>query len=212
MATYPTNTKSGAENLVSFALAVRTKCQTLLDNQGTLTNLTTTEKTNLVAAINELVTSIADVNTAIAQKTQIDDTKTTTTNVWSASKTSNEISTAATNLKNDLLGGAGTAYDTLKELADLIDNNKTAIEALQTIAAGHVKFDAAQTLTDTQKAQARTNIGAAASVHTHAISDVTGLQTALDAKALASDLEALETNVGSTNIDLASVFTNGVTA
>lgn len=207
---YPTNEKSGAENLVSFALAVRTKCQTLLDNQGSLSSLTTEAKTSLVVAINELVTSIASIQAEIQSKTQIDDTKTTTTNVWSASKTSSEISTAATNLKNDLLGGAGEAYDTLKELADLIGENADAITALQTIAAGHVKFDAAQSLTDAQKTQARSNIGAAAATHTHAISDVTGLQAALDAKALASDLEALETSIGSTNTDLADVFANGV--
>lgn len=207
---YPTNDKSGAENLVSFALAVRTKCQTLLDNQGSLSSLTTEAKTSLVVAINELVSSIASIQAEIQSKTQIDDTKTTTTSVWSASKTSTEISTAATNLKNDLLGGAGEAYDTLKELADLIGENADAITALQTIAAGHVKFDAAQSLTDAQKTQARSNIGAAAATHTHAISDVTGLQAALDAKALASDLEALETSIGSTNIDLADVFANGV--
>lgn len=39
-------------------------------------------------------------------------------------------------VKNDLLNGAGTAYDTLKELGDLIDDNTDAIEALETIATG----------------------------------------------------------------------------
>ena len=185
---YPTNTKSGAENLVALTLAIRTKCATLLSNQGDITKLTTTDKTSLVVAINELVTSIGSIKTDIQNKTQIDDTKTGTTNVWSASKTSTEIANAATNLKNDLLGGAGTAYDTLKELADLIDENKDAITALQALAAGHVKFDAAQELTTEQKAQARTNIGAAAASHTHGISAVDGLQAALDAKAAASDM------------------------
>lgn len=42
---------------------------------------------------------------------------------------------AATKVKNDLLNGAGGAYDTLKELGDLIDDNQDAIEALETIAA-----------------------------------------------------------------------------
>ena len=44
--------------------------------------------------------------------------------------------TAATNVKNDLLNGAGGAYDTLKELGDLIDENTDAIEALEKVAAG----------------------------------------------------------------------------
>lgn len=39
-------------------------------------------------------------------------------------------------VKNDLLNGAGEAYDTLKELGDLIDENSTALEALETVATG----------------------------------------------------------------------------
>ncbi len=203
--TYPTNSKNGAENLVAFALAVRTQCQTLLSNQGTLSSLTTTEKGSLVGAIDELVTSVADIKAKIEAKSEIDDTKSTKTNAWSAVKIANEISTASTNLKNELLGGAGEAYDTLKELADLIATNKTAIEALEALAAGHVKFDGAQTLTDAQKTQARSNIGAAAASHTHAISEITNLQTTLDAKATKAE-------VGDTTIDLASIFNNGASA
>lgn len=71
--------------------------------------------------------------------------------------------TAATTVKNDLLNGAGAAYDTLKELGDLIDTNTDAIEALEKVASG--------------KANAS---------HTHAISDVTNLQTVLDGKAASS--------------------------
>lgn len=43
---------------------------------------------------------------------------------------------AADTVKNDLLGNAGGAYDTLKELGDLIDTNHDAIEALETVASG----------------------------------------------------------------------------
>lgn len=42
---------------------------------------------------------------------------------------------AATKVKNDLLNGAGAAYDTLKELGDLIDVNVDAIEALEQVAS-----------------------------------------------------------------------------
>ena len=41
----------------------------------------------------------------------------------------------ADGIKNDLLNGAGAAYDTLKELGDLIDTNVDAIDALETVAA-----------------------------------------------------------------------------
>jgi hypothetical protein len=50
------------------------------------------------------------------------------------------------------------------------------------LTARAVRHDSAQTLTTDQKTQARSNIGAAASTHTHTIADVSGLQTALDGK------------------------------
>lgn len=42
---------------------------------------------------------------------------------------------AANTVKNDLLNNAGAAYDTLKELGDLIDDNTDAIDALEIVAA-----------------------------------------------------------------------------
>lgn len=69
----------------------------------------------------------------------------------------------ADGIKNDLLNGAGEAYDTLSELGALIDDNQDAISALETIASGKANAD-----------------------HDHAIADVTGLQSALDEKAASS--------------------------
>lgn len=77
-----------------------------------------------------------------------------------AKKVDSQITAAKQSVKNDLLGGAGEAYDTLKELADALVTNKDAITALQQIAKGHVQFDKAQALNDDQKKQARANIGA----------------------------------------------------
>lgn len=48
----------------------------------------------------------------------------------------------ADDIKDDLLNGAGTAYDTLKELGDLIDTNADAIDALETVAAGKASTSA----------------------------------------------------------------------
>lgn len=95
--------------------------------------------------------------------------------------------TAATKVKNDLLNGAGTAYDTLKELGDLIDTNVDAIEALETVASG--KADKAHTHDDRYYTETEIDTkleGKANTSHSHAISDVTGLQSALDGKANAS--------------------------
>lgn len=45
------------------------------------------------------------------------------------------VNNATAAVKNDLLNGAGAAYDTLKELGDLIDDNTDALEALETTAS-----------------------------------------------------------------------------
>ena len=63
-------------------------------------------------------------------------------------------------LKNELLGGAGSAYDTFKELQDLVLENKNLIEELKGIAGKHLRFDITQSLTNAEKALARSNIGA----------------------------------------------------
>lgn len=48
---------------------------------------------------------------------------------------------AASSVKDDLLNGAGAAYDTLKELGDLINENTDAIEVLETVASGKANAD-----------------------------------------------------------------------
>lgn len=95
-----------------------------------------------------------------AKKVEIDDAQASGTKTYSSQKVEAKITAAKQSVKDDLLGGAGEAYDTLKELADALVTNKDAITALQQIAQGHVQFDKAQSLNDEQKKQARANIGA----------------------------------------------------
>lgn len=52
-----------------------------------------------------------------------------------------EAKNYANSIKNDLLNGAGAAYDTLKELGDLIDENQDAINALERIASNKADTD-----------------------------------------------------------------------
>lgn len=96
----------------------------------------------------------------VAKKVEIDDAQASGTKTYSSQKVEAKITAAKQSVKDDLLGGAGEAYDTLKELADALVTNKDAITALQQIAQGHVQFDKAQSLNDKQKKQARANIGA----------------------------------------------------
>lgn len=172
-----------SESLVLLATRVGEECKTLHDKLGTLADLTTTDKTNLVAALNEL-------NAALGSAATIDDTQASATTTYSSSKIASEILAASTTLKNDLLCGAGEAYDTLKELAVLIQTNQSAIQALETIAGGVVRYDKSQSLTDGQKTQTRSNIGAAAT----------------------ADLNALTTSVGSTTTNFVTVFESALNA
>lgn len=102
--------------------------------------------------------AITNLQSEVAKKVGIDDAQASATKTYSSQKVDSQITAAKQSVKNDLLGGAGEAYDTLKELADALVTNKDAITALQQIAQGHVQFDKAQSLNDEQKKQARANI------------------------------------------------------
>lgn len=104
--------------------------------------------------------AITNLQSEVAKKVELDDTTPSATKVYSSQNVEAKITAAKQSVKDDLLGGAGEAYDTLKELADALVTNKDAITALQQIAQGHVQFDKAQSLNDEQKKQARANIGA----------------------------------------------------
>lgn len=175
----------------ALATRVGTECRVLREEIGALATLTTTAKSSTVAAINELNAELGSLDSRVESIESlnladlIDDTQTLTDKVWSSSKTQSEINGAAQQVKDDLLGGAGEAYDTLKELADLITDNKDAIDALKEIAGGAVRYDTAQeSLTLEQEAQARENIAAASAVA----------------------LSTLETNVGDTTTDFVATF------
>lgn len=120
---------------------------------GLLASLTTTEKSNLVAAINEVNAKTAGAGA------QIDDVTARTTTVYSSSRTEARITAATAALKTDILGGAGPTVDTLKEIADILASSGSDVAALTTALGKRVRFDAAQTLTAGEKEQANANIG-----------------------------------------------------
>lgn len=140
----------------ALATQLGTDIKKIITNQGNLSALTTTQKASLVLAINELKAELGTIDANL-----IDDSAPSSTKTYSSSKIVSEIQTKCQEVKDALLGGAGEAFDTLKELADLIEQNKDLIESLQTLAGSHVRYDAAQELSPQQKTQARTNIGAA---------------------------------------------------
>lgn len=151
--------------IVALAQAMGADVKALTAAQGSLSALNTTTKTSLVAAINELTTLIGSAGASIDDLAGNGNTAVT----WSADKIFDSIEAAKTAVKNDLVGGAGAALDTLNELAAALGNDPSFAATIATEIANRVRFDAAQTLTSPQQAQARANIGAASAA------DVSGL-------------------------------------
>lgn len=186
---------TASQQISNLASTIGTDVKQILANIGTLSDLTTAQKTSLVLAINELKAAIGSIDlTAL-----IDDSKTATNLTWSSTKITSAITAAVT----DLINGAPETLDTLKELADAIENNQDAISALQEIASGHVKYDGEQTLTTEQKAQARTNIDAVSSAELSAVETKadTAQSTADTNKTSIGTLASLNTTAKSSLVD-----------
>jgi capsid protein len=131
---------------------IGTEFKTVYTKTGTLTNLTTTNKNNLVAAINELkglLDSAAIINDAVSA----------TTSTYSSDKIIALIASA----KSEILGGASSAFDTLLEIQNALSSDDSDISGILTSLGNRVRFDAAQTLSNGEKTQALSNIGAIAS-------------------------------------------------
>jgi hypothetical protein len=151
-------------NVTNLATRVATEVKalrTLINgNAADLSSLNTTSKTSLVSAVNE-------VNTVVSNKPSINDSTTSSSSVWSSSKTNTAITSAVA----AVVDAAPAALDTLNELAAALGDDANYASTITTALSGK-----------------------AATVHTHAISDVTGLQTALDGKASTTDVGDTTTN------------------
>ena len=130
--------------------ALRDAGDLLESNQGDLTTLTTTHKSSLVGALNEL-------------KTVADD-----------ALTESEVSTLIQTAIDGLIDGAPGTFDTLKEIADYIAADQTAATAITEALAKRVRVDAPQAFTDVEKTQGRDNIGAASAANLTTLSDGVG--------------------------------------
>ena len=141
-----------ATRIESLVIRVAQEFNDVRAKAGNLANLTTTDKSNLVAAINEL-------KAAVSASTVIDDAQAALTSTYSSSK----IVSLLDALKSEILGGADAAYDTLLEIQQVLQSGTSGLEALLAAINQRVRFDAAQSLTVAEQSQARSNIGAVAS-------------------------------------------------
>jgi hypothetical protein len=129
-------------NLQNFATAVATDYKQLRvwmtgSSTGDLTGLNTTAKTSLVAAINEVKSSSAGAPPSATQTTagvvQLASPTEAAAGVDTAKAiTAADLKQETNTVRNNLLNGAGAAFDTLKELQDLITNDESTATALAT--------------------------------------------------------------------------------
>lgn len=126
-------------------------------NLADLSTLNTTAKGNLIAAINEINTALQSL-AAAGGATINDASNASTTQTWSITKIATYIADATADLKDEILGGAGEAYDTLSELKALLDDTGGDLSALTIAIGNRVSTEANQGLTTQQKANARDNI------------------------------------------------------
>ena len=113
---------------------------------------------------------------------------------------------AAAKVKDDLLNGAGAAYDTLKELGDLIDDNQDAIEALETVATGKADASALTSHTDNKSNPHGVTASQISAVPTSRT--VNGKALSANITLSASDVGADESGAASTALTNAKAYTD----
>lgn len=139
--------------ITQLAQAIGADVKAINVSLGALPSLSTTQKTSLVGAINELKTAL---DSAVASAgAQIIDTAADNTHTWSAAK----IIAQLDQVRTDILNGAPAAYDTLLEISSKLASDDSAIAGLLSAVGNRVSYADAQTLTIAQKAQACANIG-----------------------------------------------------
>lgn len=90
---------------------------------GNLSSLQTTTKSSLVGAINEIKSSGGS---------QINDSTPSASTTFSGTAIDSKIATAKTEVKNEILGSASAAYDTLQEIQAQMEADDTAAASLTT--------------------------------------------------------------------------------
>ncbi|MBY0572038.1 MAG: hypothetical protein K2P84_00020 [Undibacterium sp.] len=144
--------------LIALAQAIGADIKIMKIAEGDLSALSTTAKTNLVAAINEIFT-LAQSGVSL-----INDTTASVSKTYSSAKIGTQLTSAIDALRTELKAGAGAALDTFAELAAALNNDPSFATTVATSLSKRLRFDAAQTLTLAEKLQARQNIDALGSV------------------------------------------------
>ena len=137
-------------NIKAVLARAAAEFKTIHTRTGSLSSLSTTQKANLVGAINELYAMIPAL---------INDTTAANNKTYSSNKIAALIAAAKTQVKGEILGNnVAAAYDTLREIQNHLQTNAGNVTTILTAQAKRVRVDAAQSFTNPEKEQARTNI------------------------------------------------------
>lgn len=168
--------------------AIRLLATTANTAIGDTTTLTTSTKTSLVAALNELQGLVANINTNGVAEINDAAEITATDKTWSVSKIDAQIKAAIA----ALVGGAPAALDTLNELALQLASDESIASALATTVAA--KANSADVYT---KTAANTATSAAIATAIAPLATTTSVETAqAAAEAAQADIDAFELAVG----------------
>lgn len=125
--------------------------QELLNGRSSdLSALTTTQKSNLVVALNEVN---ATINSAI------DDGATNLASTWSSSKINEEINAEITSATNSIIANAPGALNTLNEIAAALNDDPNVVSTLLSQQAKRVAVNTTQSFTTAEKLQGCNNLG-----------------------------------------------------
>lgn len=141
--------------LVALAQAIGADIKAVNGKIGDLSSLPTTAKNSIVASLIEMYGLISGAGVAIDDNAGTGDTSVT----WSANKSVEAIASAIEALRDDLIDGAGPAFDTFKELQDALGDDPNFATTIATAMGNRVRVDAVQTFTTAQKLQGCENIG-----------------------------------------------------
>lgn len=134
-----------------------------ITKQGDLTLLQGTQKSNLVAALEELRTNVGTVQSQIIDAPTIQ----------------GMIDTGL----NGIVDGAPDALNTLNEIAAALAEDDSVFDSILLSLAKRVRVDAAQNFTEVEKEMGRSNIGAAKQVDVGDVANADPVATYQAAKA-----------------------------
>jgi hypothetical protein len=143
------------QQIIALAQAMGADVKAVKASVGDVTALSTTAKTSLVAAVNELFGLLSSAGVSINDSAGAG----ATTVTWSASKSVSYIASAISTLQATLVGGASSAMDTFKELQDIITSDESFAATLATSLSNKLDFSMSQSLTAPQQLTACTNLG-----------------------------------------------------